>query len=197
MTSGRPARRTAGERGGLWSALLTLVLMASAAFVVGGLVGLVWKQPGLLLAHLTGGTREVRWDAEADVAAPAPSAPAAPEASAPTPSAAAPREAAPAPPQASPPRTLAALAPAEPPVRPVRIAVQVGAFAERESAERLRGQLEQDGYPAYVAPGADSGSARWRVRVGPFATRGEADRVAARLKSARALPTWVLDEDAP
>jgi cell division septation protein DedD len=34
------------------------------------------------------------------------------------------------------------------------------------------------------------------VRVGPFATREEADRSAARLKAEERLPTWVLDEDA-
>jgi hypothetical protein len=33
------------------------------------------------------------------------------------------------------------------------------------------------------------------VRVGPYRTREEADVVAARLKSGRSLPTWVLDED--
>jgi cell division septation protein DedD len=33
------------------------------------------------------------------------------------------------------------------------------------------------------------------VRVGPFPSRAEADRVAARLKAEEKLPTWVLDED--
>jgi DedD protein len=71
----------------------------------------------------------------------------------------------------------------------------VGAFAERASAELLKGELQKGGYPAYVAAGAGSGP-RWRVRVGPYASRNEADAVAARLKSGRSLPTWVLDEDA-
>jgi DedD protein len=73
--------------------------------------------------------------------------------------------------------------------------VQVGAFAARDGAEALRSRLDAAGYPAYLAPGAQTGD-HWRVRVGPYASRDEAARVAGRLEQAQKLPTWVLDEDA-
>ena len=51
-----------------------------------------------------------------------------------------------------------------------RIYLQAGAFARRESANRLAGVLEQAGY-RQVAIDADSGGSRslYRVRIGPFA----------------------------
>jgi len=200
----RDGRRAPRAGRGLWGALLSLSLLAAVAFVLGGLAGLVWKQPGLLLAHLTGGTREVAWGVpapeDADVAAEPETAPAeALRAPASVAREVAPREVAPprSPPPPTPPPAVAAAPPPTAAAPSARIAVQVGAFAERGSAERLRGALQQEGYPAYVAPGAAGGSPRWRVRVGPYPSREDADQVAARLKSARALPTWVLDEDAP
>lgn len=179
--SGTPSR-------GLWGAILSLGVLSCLAFVVGGIAGLVWKEPGLLFAYLTGGTTEVAWAAEAG---PLETVLAAPEPSPPTPPSTPARTAPSAP---KPPRTPAVAAP---PPSGASIAVQVGAFAERGSAEQLRGELLKDGIPAYVAAGAASGSPRWRVRVGPYRSREDADRMAAQLKFERSLPTWVLDEDAP
>ena len=72
--------------------------------------------------------------------------------------------------------------------------MQVGAFADAASAEQLAVKLRSAGCPVYVAPSRPSrGSKRWRVRVGPVATREEADSVAARL-ARRSCPTWVLAE---
>ncbi len=76
-----------------------------------------------------------------------------------------------------------------------RLAIQVGAFGESGGAEKLIARLKAAGYPAYIAVGAGDG-ARWRVRVGPYASREKADAAAARLKQSEKLPTWVLDEDA-
>jgi DedD protein len=202
--AGRDRGRPARDRRGLWGALFSLTLLAGVAFVVGALAGLVWKEPGLLFAHLTGRTSEVAWGVEdpAVVAArespPAVSAPALVE----TPPPAAERKPAAPPPPAAKPRPPASVqAPAvaaAPPAAPgARIAIQVGAFAQRSSAELLRDELRKGGFPSYVAAGAATGSPRWRVRVGPYASRADADRIAAQLKSARSLPTWVLDEDAP
>jgi cell division septation protein DedD len=197
--AGREVRRTRTGGRGLVGALVSLSLLAAVAFLLGGLAGLVWKQPGLLLAHLTGETREVAWGVpspqDVDVAAEQ-AAPPTPPSEVSRPAAPGAREAAPS--SAAPATRAPAVAAAPPPALPApsgRIAIQVGAFAERSSAERLRGELQQGGYPAYVAPGASSGTPRWRVRVGPYPSREDADRVAAQLKSARSLPTWVLDED--
>jgi cell division septation protein DedD len=189
--------------GSWFGAALALSVLAVAAFFVGALFALVWKEPGLLFAWLRGDTTEIAWSTASDEIAPAElpavaageAAPAA--APAPDPIAAkaaakavasAPKPAAPKPVPAKPePRSVGASG--------AHIAVQVGAFAEREAAERLRGKLAEAGFPAYLAASADKGE-HWRVRVGPYASRPEAERAASRLQQGQRLPTWVLDEDA-
>jgi cell division septation protein DedD len=107
--------------------------------------------------------------------------------------------AAPAREPASPPAPGPARAPqSEPAPKPVpagHFAVQVGAFAESEGAERLADDLRAKGFPVYVSPGAAAGGPRWRVRVGPHATREAAEQAADELERREKLPTWVLDED--
>ena len=102
-------------------------------------------------------------------------------------------------PDPAPPATPPARAPAPTPAAAApagSIAVQVGAFETSAAAERLAKSLEGKGFPVYVSPGTKGGSARWRVRVGPLATREAAEATAERLKKCEKLPTWILDEDA-
>jgi cell division septation protein DedD len=73
-------------------------------------------------------------------------------------------------------------------------AVQVGAFGSAESARKLVGELKKDGLSAYVAPLNRSGKTLHRVRVGPAATRAEADKLAVRIKG-RGLPASVVAPD--
>jgi DedD protein len=201
VTARRDNRKPSRPGRGIWRALLALGALAGVAFVVGAFTGVVWKEPGLLVAYLSGDTTEVAWSSQGPVASPSAVAKAEPETEKPKTVAAAPAPR-PAPVAAAPPPRKPAAPPAAPRPKPPpvaagapHIAIQVGAFAERTSAELLMGELKKGGYPAYVAAGAGAGSPRWRVRVGPYRTREEADVVAARLKSGRSLPTWVLDED--
>jgi DedD protein len=173
--------------------LVGLVFLVVAGFGVGMVAGVVWEDPGLIFAYLAGETEEVAWDgstdAASDVAARAPE----PE------------------PLVDPQlrRNAAIEAAVVPPVEPARpapppvaaapagkLAVQVGAFESSEAAERLAKSLEGKGFPVYVSPGTKAGNARWRVRVGPLATREEAEATAERLKKSQKLPTWILNEDA-
>jgi DedD protein len=62
-------------------------------------------------------------------------------------------------------------------------AVQLGSFASRVNADNLSRQLKAQGFAVYVLPGGSGAAARYRVRVGPLADRGSAERTAARLKS--------------
>ncbi|HXW10357.1 MAG TPA: SPOR domain-containing protein [Steroidobacteraceae bacterium] len=73
-------------------------------------------------------------------------------------------------------------------------AVQVGAFGSAESARKLVGELKKDGLSAYVAPLERNGKTLHRVRVGPAATRAEADKLAVRIKG-RGLPASVVAPD--
>lgn len=90
----------------------------------------------------------------------------------------------------------AAAAPPVPAPRPAPTAavadgwfLQVGAFRSRENADRQVQQLVAKGYAASVASGAAGGL--YRVRVGPFATRDEAQRTAARLSSQEGIKSSV------
>ncbi|HEY7139333.1 MAG TPA: SPOR domain-containing protein [Methylomirabilota bacterium] len=66
--------------------------------------------------------------------------------------------------------------------------VQVSAFRSRALAEDLRARLAARGFDAYVFPSiTEEGRPRYRVRVGTFPARGDAERVAADLRSERGL----------
>ncbi|MEE8462908.1 MAG: SPOR domain-containing protein [Acidobacteriota bacterium] len=61
----------------------------------------------------------------------------------------------------------------------------MAAFQTRQTAEGLRATLQAAGFSAYVVETeVPPGSARYyRVRVGPFDTREEAQRVGAKVQS--------------
>ena len=75
--------------------------------------------------------------------------------------------------------------PADPPPKPAAKppatggwVVQVMALKSREGADKLASDLKTKGYPAFVANPARG---LYRVRVGPFAKRAEAEQIAGRL----------------
>lgn len=72
-----------------------------------------------------------------------------------------------------------------------RIVVQVGAFSEVERAREARLKLERAGLKTYTHVAETPQGRRIRVRLGPFATRAEADKAAERAK-ALGLPTALL-----
>ena len=168
-------------------ALAVLGLVAVPGFALGLFAGIAWEDPSLVAGHLLGRTRVVAWegsvgddvDSLPDVAALPGGAPRALPRKRKTPSVTRLR------PEVLTPGGAAG-----------GFAVQVGAFSESGTADRLAESLRTKGYVVYVSPGTGSGATRWRVRVGPHPSREEADRAAKRLKAEEKLPTWVLDEDA-
>jgi cell division septation protein DedD len=173
-------RRSAQSRGSVLGALASLLVLMGIGFSVGIVAGILWEEPRLVLAHLTGHTTEIAWARGTGVAAP-------PQLAA--------GEAAAVPPAKEQPAEPAAELPPVAAAPPGRLAVQVGAFGDSAGAERLAARLRSKGYLVYVTPGVQQEAPRWRVRVGPFPDREKAERVAARLKHEEQLPTWVLDED--
>jgi DedD protein len=119
-------------------------------------------------------------------AVPAPAEPATPKAPAPEPLP--PAKAEPAPTASAKPPELPKPAPAE---ANGRFVVQVGAFAEASAVREARGKVEKLGLSTYTQQVDTSNGPRTRVRLGPFATREEADKVAAKVKAA-GLPGAVL-----
>ncbi|HEX3140657.1 MAG TPA: SPOR domain-containing protein [Rhizobacter sp.] len=65
-----------------------------------------------------------------------------------------------------------------------RYIVQVGAFAEVTAAREARQKVEKLGLKTYTQVVETPGGKRIRVRVGPFGSRGEADKAADKIKSA-------------
>lgn len=64
-------------------------------------------------------------------------------------------------------------------------AVQLGSFASRANAEKLVHQLHaRGGSSLYVSASGSGSSLRYRVRVGPLADRGAAERAAGKLRAA-------------
>jgi DedD protein len=75
---------------------------------------------------------------------------------------------------------------------PGTFTIQVGAYKAREPAEALRARLGAGGHDAYVAEIDASGSVRYRVRVGSFATRDAAQLAADKIvASERKLSAFV------
>jgi DedD protein len=205
---GRRAARREGR--GLVAVLLGTTLLGVLGFGLGIVAGLFLEEPGLLLDYVTGRTTSTRIEAPpperlAAVELAPVDVPTAPPAEAP-PAPTHPRVTATAPPEppsvaAPPPTPVAPPAAADPPppeLPPAHAAqsgyaVQVGALADAASADQLAAKLEARGFRTYVAPSAEPGARRWRVRVGPVATREEAQRLAEQLGREK-LPTWVLAE---
>jgi DedD protein len=75
-----------------------------------------------------------------------------------------------------------------------RFSVQVGAFADRASADKLVSRLRGRGYSSYVKADSEGGPKRYRVRVGPVSSRPRAEELATKLAKGEKLPTWILDE---
>lgn len=73
----------------------------------------------------------------------------------------------------------------------VRIVVQVGAYTDDAKLHEVRARIERLGLKTYTQVVDADGAKRTRVRVGPFGTRAEADRAAAKIKSA-GLPVAML-----
>ncbi|MDA8445733.1 SPOR domain-containing protein [Paracidovorax valerianellae] len=63
-----------------------------------------------------------------------------------------------------------------------RLIVQVGAFADADKAREVRQSLERAGLKTYTQVVDTKDGKRTRVRVGPYASRADADKAAARVK---------------
>lgn len=67
---------------------------------------------------------------------------------------------------------------------PGRFAVQAGAYTDAEVVQEVRGRLERLGFKTFVQGVEVDGAMRTRVRIGPFATRQEAQDAAQKVKGA-------------
>lgn len=95
--------------------------------------------------------------------------------------------------QVAPPTENVQPAPATPPAAPPRESaapatggewvVQIGAYKDRKTADDIVNTLKRNNFPAFaVAPAPGSPAALFRVRVGPYRERREAEAIAGRLQ---------------
>jgi cell division septation protein DedD len=192
-TRRRPSARGRAQ-GGAVAWLGTLVvgsILIGAGFGAGVLLGVLTEEPSVLASLWGAGERVALARTASPVEPTGAAGPARPRSS----------KDAPAVPQRAAHTALgAASPPAQSPLPavgtpPSGFAVQVGAFSTADAARAMEAKLEAAGYDGFVAAGAASRDRRWRVRVGPFADRNEADRAAARLEEREGLSTWIVSLD--
>jgi cell division septation protein DedD len=134
--------------------------------------------------------RSAKAEAHAPAATPLPASAPVPEPKAATPPET-PPAAAPAPEKAAPPSVPAPSATAGSEPSDKGYAVQIAAVNARSEADAMAKRLASKGYSAYVLAPASGTPAVYRVRVGKFPTKREAETVAAKLQKEEQLKPWV------
>ncbi len=71
--------------------------------------------------------------------------------------------------------------------------IQVFSSADQAQADRIRARLVAGGQTAYLSPIDRGGRTMYRVRVGPFKSRDEAQKVADKVRKGYKLDTWVTE----
>ena len=71
-------------------------------------------------------------------------------------------------------------------------AIQLAALGKREEAEGIVRRLAGKGYSAYLMAPAAGAPAVFRVRVGKFKDRREAESVSARLQKEEQFKPWIV-----
>jgi len=186
----RPRKR---ESSLAWLGTLVVgVVLITGGFGAGVLLGVVTEEPSVLTSAWAGGGERVALSPEAvgDRAGEIGTAPAATPSPFQTRIAAVPPRPQPIPENDAPGIRVGDLPAVS--ASPSNFAVQVGAFASSESARAMKAKLDGGGYESFVSPGAASRDRRWRVRVGPFSTRSQAEQAAVRLERRDGLSTWIV-----
>jgi len=70
-------------------------------------------------------------------------------------------------------------------------ALQVAALRERNEADAIANRLASKGYTAYVLAPANGTPSVFRVRIGKFKTRREAETIAAKLQREEQFNPWI------
>lgn len=73
-------------------------------------------------------------------------------------------------------------------------AVQLGAFKQQDEANKLRDRVKNAGFAVFVEPVGQGAERLWRVRVGPEADRGNAEKARDAIKAKLALNGTVVTQ---
>ena len=72
--------------------------------------------------------------------------------------------------------------------------VQVGAFKYKDNSDKLTDKLRQQNLAENVAVESWYNAGTYRVRLGPYSSRTEAERAAGKIKQALKVNTIVIDQ---
>jgi cell division protein FtsN len=81
----------------------------------------------------------------------------------------------------------------EPKVPKGAVVIQVFSSQDQPQADRIRKQLIKGGQKAFLSPVDVAGHTMYRVRIGPFTSRPDAQKVAEKVRKAYKLDTWVTE----
>jgi cell division septation protein DedD len=93
----------------------------------------------------------------------------------------------------APAKSSAAKTAAEPAVPKGSYVIQVFSSADKVQADSIRAKLAGGGQKAYLSPIDRGGRTMYRVRIGPFKSRGDAQTVADKVRKGYKLDTWVTE----
>jgi DedD protein len=71
--------------------------------------------------------------------------------------------------------------------------IQVFSSQDRSQAEAIQKRLVKGGQKAYLSPVDVAGHTMYRVRIGPFSSRPDAQKVAEKVRKTYKLDTWVTE----
>lgn len=74
-----------------------------------------------------------------------------------------------------------------------QVVIQVFSSPEKDQAERIQQRLAGGGQRAFLSPVTVGGRTMYRVRIGPFTSRDEAQKVAEQVRKGYKLDTWVTE----
>ncbi len=96
-------------------------------------------------------------------------------------------------PAVEPPATLPRTTARRPPPPPTgdELFIQVFSSPDQEQAQKVRRRLNDKGYSAFLSPVEVDDRTMYRVRIGPFIDRSDAERIAERVKVTFRLDTWI------
>ncbi|HEY7368525.1 MAG TPA: SPOR domain-containing protein [Thermoanaerobaculia bacterium] len=72
--------------------------------------------------------------------------------------------------------------------------VQVYSLSNAAEARQKSVRLASRGYSSRVSESSGKGGTLWRVRVGPYATRDQADAAATKLRREEKTETWIVPQ---
>ena len=80
----------------------------------------------------------------------------------------------------------------EPLAKEKRFTLQIAALKEKDKAEDVAGSLKKKGYEPYIVPVTIQSKGVWyRVRIGRFATRPDAQNIQAKLKNSEGISSFI------